>query len=316
MKSVLVVVSVCILAWSSACVTGLAREWADASGRFKIQADLLAINDDVVVLKAKDGRLIAVEIAQLSKADQDFLKSEEAGATKLDAKDKDHIWNLQGDLKVIGRIAGYFAQDLTVERRNAKLFVDGTQESDVPETLRSMLPRIVEHFETAKMKDMAELKEWLSKHGKAPHVYPIEGVRIALTSGDEVKIPIFMFGSAERSLLEPGLARWKALQKEKLEDIDRSRYDRREALMLSSAARAYQQNQAFRNQAQLMQLDMLAVDAGITDLWEVLLLPRNPYAYPFTVVVPARDSATAQAAAAQRYPGFDVDATRKIAGLD
>lgn len=305
---------ICLLILLLALPVAQARQWTDASGRFKVDADLLAINDDVVVLKSKAGRLIAVEIAQLSTGDQEFLKSEEAGATKLDAKDKDHVWHLQGDLKVIGRTAGYFAQDLTVERRNAKLFVDGTQESDIPETLRSMLPSIVEHFETAKIKDMPELKDWLSKHGKVPHVYPVEGVRIALTSGEEVKIPIFMFASGERSLLEPGLTRWKALQKEKLEETDRSRYDRREALMLSSAARAYQQDQAFKNQAQMLQLEMLAVDAGVTDLWEVLLIPRNPYAYPFTVVVPARDSATAQAAAAARYPGFEVDATRKLAG--
>lgn len=293
-----------------------AREWTDATGRFKVKADLLAINEDVVVLKSQGGRLLAVEIAQLSKTDQEFLKSEEAGATKLDAKDKDHVWHLQGDTKIIGRVAGYFVQELSVERRNAKLFVDGTQESDVPESVLKTLPSIVAHFETAKMKDLPELKEWLSKHGKAPHVYAVEGVRIALTSGEEAKVPIFMFASAERSLLEPGLARWKALQKEKLEEVDRSNYARRESLMLSSAARAYQQDQAFKNQAQMMQLDLLAINAGVTDLWEVLLVPRTPYAYPFTVVVPARDSATAQAAAAQRYPAFTVDATRKLAGFD
>ncbi len=109
-----------------------ARQWSDATGRFKVEADLIAINDDVVVLKSKDGRLIAVEIAQLSKQDQDFLRSEEAGATKLDAKDKDHVWRLQADLKVIGRIAGYFAEDLAVERRNAKLFVNGTEKATCP----------------------------------------------------------------------------------------------------------------------------------------------------------------------------------------
>ena len=312
------------LAFSLACLFSIlslsqiaqARQWSDATGRFKVEADLIAINDDVIVLKTADARLIAVEIAQLSKVDQEFLRSEEAGATKLDAKDRDHAWRLQGDLKVIGRIAGYFAQDMVVERRNSKLWVDGTQENEVPEMVLSMLPRIVEHYETAKIKDLPDLKEWLSKHGKVPHVYAIEGVRIALTSGQEIKVPIFMFESAERALLEPGLARWKALQKEKLEDVDRSRYARREALMLSSAARAYQQDQAFKNQAQLMQLELLAIDAGVTDLWEVLLLPNNPYAYPFTVVVPARDSATAQLAAARRYPGFTVDATRKLAGRD
>ena len=312
MRIVILLICLCsIVSWPKC---GEARQWSDATGRFKVDADLLAVNEDVVVLKTKDARLIAVEIAQLSKTDQEFLKSEEAGASKLDAKDKDHVWRLRGDLKANGRIAGYFAQEMVVERRNAKLLVDGTPESELPEPLRSMLPAIVEHFETAKIKNMPELKEWLTKHAKGQHVYQFEGVRIALTNGVEVKVPIFMFESAEQALLESGLARWKALQKEKLEDGDRSRHAQREALMLSSLARAYQQDQAYRNQAQLMQLNLLAIDAGVTDLWEVWLLPRNPYAYPFTVVVPARDSATAQVMAARKYPGYTVDATRKVAG--
>ena len=310
MKTVLAISCLCASLLLSQTSQG--TEWTDATGRFKIEANLIAVNDDVVVLKTKDGRLIAVEIAQLSKANQEFLKSDEAAASKLDAKDKDHTWRLLGDHKVTGRIAGYFAQDMVVERRNAKLFVDETQESDLPELTLTILPHIVEHFETAKIKDLAELKEWLSKRGKMPHVYPVEGVRVALTSGEEVKIPIFVFASGERAVLEPGLARWKALQKEKLEDTEKSRYSNREALMLSSAARAYQQDQAFNAQAQMMQLNLLAINAGITDLWEVLLMPRNPYAYPFTVVVPATDSASAQIVAAQNYPGYKVDSTRKL----
>jgi hypothetical protein len=271
-----------------------ARTWTDATGRFKVDADLIAINDDVVVLKSKSGRLIAVEIAQLSPGDQDFLRTEEAGTSKLGAKDKDHVWRLQGDAKLTGSIVGYFAQDLIVERRNAKLFVEGNEEKDVPELLMRMLSRIVEHFEMAKIEDLPSLKNWLSQQGKMPHVYPIEGVRIALTSGEEVKVPIFLLASAERALLEPGLTRWKALQNEKLEEMERSWYAQREAVMLSSAVRAYQQDAASQAQARMLQLDLLAVDAGVTDLWEVLLIPPNPYAYPFTVVVPARNSAAAQ----------------------
>ncbi len=292
----------------------LARTWTDVSGRFKVEADLLAINDDVVVLKTAEGRLIAVEIKQLSVGDQAFLKSEEAGAGKLADRDKDHVWNLKGDLKVIGRLAGYFTHELIVGRRNARLFVDGTEEDKLPDTVKAILPRIVEHFETAKISDLNSLKSWLTDQGKVPHVYPIEGVRIALTSGDEISVPIFLFSSAERALLEPGLARFLALQKEKLKDEERSQLAKREALMLSSTARAYQLNAAQAAQARMLQLDLLAIDSGITDLWEVLVVPPNPYAYPFSIVVTARDSGTAQALVAERYPSFQIDAARKLSG--
>ncbi len=289
-----------------------ARTWVDASGRFRVDAELLAINENVVVLRAKDGRLIAVEIPQLSKDDQAFLQTEAAGIKQLGARDQDHVWHLAGDVNFKGRIVDYFAHNMTIERKNSKLYVDGTKESDLPKQLLKFLPLIVENFESAKIKDLASLKTWLTDQGKVPHVYPLEGVTIALTDGEEVRVPIFLFNSSERGLLEPGLARWKALQTEKLADEDRSRYAREQALMLSSTARAYQQDAALQAQARRLQLELLAVDAGVTDLWEVLLIPPNPYAYPFTVVVPARDSGSAQIMVQEKYPAYTVDATRKL----
>ncbi len=49
-----------------------------------------------------------------------------------------------------------------------------------------------------------------------------------------------------------------------------------------------------QTRTQLLQLEMLAVAAGATDLWEVALVPNTAYGHPFTVVVPARASDAAE----------------------
>lgn len=49
------------------------REWSDASGSFKIQAELVAVRGDKVVLEKADGKIISVPIDKLSPADQKYL---------------------------------------------------------------------------------------------------------------------------------------------------------------------------------------------------------------------------------------------------
>ncbi|MBM4095099.1 MAG: hypothetical protein FJ276_37690 [Planctomycetes bacterium] len=51
------------------------RTWTDASGKFKVEAVLLNVNGDNVVLKKKNGNTTTVPISKLSKPDQDFLAS-------------------------------------------------------------------------------------------------------------------------------------------------------------------------------------------------------------------------------------------------
>ncbi len=51
------------------------RTWTDKSGQFKVEAQLVTKDDSQVVLKRKDnGKLLTVPIANLSPADQEFLK--------------------------------------------------------------------------------------------------------------------------------------------------------------------------------------------------------------------------------------------------
>lgn len=57
-----------------------AREWTDASGAFKIDAELVAVRNGKVILEKKDGSLLTVPLERLSAKDQDFLKAKDAPA--------------------------------------------------------------------------------------------------------------------------------------------------------------------------------------------------------------------------------------------
>ena len=62
-----------------------------------------------------------------------------------------------------------------------------------------------------------------------------------------------------------------------------------------------------------MQLSMMAVNAGIAEIWQVQLMPRpGVRARPMVVMVPAQNSAQAQAMAAEKYPAFVPGATAQV----
>ncbi len=293
----------------------LARGWSDGTGKFKVEADLIAHSEERIVLKTKSGRLIALEIQQLSEDDRKFLASTEAKIGQLGSADKNHVWALTlKDLKVVGALTGYYAEDYVIQRQDARISVNGKKEQELPELFLRVLPAIVNKFEGTDLADPPALNRWLKDAGKGQHKYHVEGVHLHLASGVDVKVPIFLFGKTEQEFLKPGLERWRAIQSEKLEEQQKLDLERREAMLMEASARAYQANQAMQTRAQLLQLEMLAVATGATELWEVALIPNTAYGHPFSVVVPARSSAVAEQMALQKYPGASLGATRKFAG--
>ena len=67
-----------------ACLAA-ARPWSDKSGEYELEADLISFDDEVVVLRRADKELAALEIAQLSDADREYLQSQEAKAASAKA---------------------------------------------------------------------------------------------------------------------------------------------------------------------------------------------------------------------------------------
>lgn len=51
------------------------REWADATGKYKIEAKFIKYDGTNITLERKDGRQVTLALAKLSKADQDFVKA-------------------------------------------------------------------------------------------------------------------------------------------------------------------------------------------------------------------------------------------------
>ena len=61
----------------------LAREWVDSTGKHRVNAELVAVRGDKVVLETADGRIISIPIARLSSPDRRFLQ--ERSTAKSDA---------------------------------------------------------------------------------------------------------------------------------------------------------------------------------------------------------------------------------------
>src|SRR5438105_3803872 len=56
------------------------REWNDSTGKFKIEAELVAVRSGKVILEKPDGTVITVPLEKLSAADQEFLRKQTAGS--------------------------------------------------------------------------------------------------------------------------------------------------------------------------------------------------------------------------------------------
>ena len=65
------------------------REWSDASGKFRVQAELVAVRNGKVILEKQDGEIISVPLDKLSLKDQEFLKTRSEKKPPADSSDKD-----------------------------------------------------------------------------------------------------------------------------------------------------------------------------------------------------------------------------------
>lgn len=67
-----------MLASSSSVRGDELRTWTDSTGKFKIEAKLSAVEEGKAVLVQADGTEIEIPLAKLSKADQDYIKAQDA----------------------------------------------------------------------------------------------------------------------------------------------------------------------------------------------------------------------------------------------
>jgi hypothetical protein len=278
-----------------------AREWVDATGKFRQEADLVDFDDRIAVLKKGSGRLVAVEIEDLSKDDREYLASAEAKETVAKETSDNRTWVLVDGTKIKGRVAKYGKGELSIVRRNDRLFVNDRPAEDLGEVQRAILPPIVAHLSEKPIKNWEEIKS-LVVANRGTLTYPVEGVQLQPDNEEPVIVPFFMFNKRDLAVLEPGWQEWLAAQEDEYRQQEQS-------TMLRSLANEYQKQQKIDHRIQ-----MLRLASEWFDLWEVELIAPNG-AVSF-VEVPARNSIQAQEMAYKNCPTCEIGATRRVPRRD
>src|SRR5262245_53434101 len=133
-----------------------ARVWTDSTGKYSIEANLIAFNNRMVVLQREDHQLGQVPVEKLSKADQEYLKSKEASESVKQIGGM-QTWTLRNGLKMIGRVVGYARKEMVVQRRRGNIYVNERVFDNLPEVYQLMIPKIVAKMENLKRDDKQAL---------------------------------------------------------------------------------------------------------------------------------------------------------------
>lgn len=279
-----------------------ARVWSTTNGRYKIKGDLIAFSDNHVVIKKENKDLISINISDLSKEDQEYLKSKESEDLRKTEAERVHTWTFQRGLKVNARVVDYVQKDVVVARRRNRLYVNDRAFKSLPEIYQVIVRRIIEHFEKITIENEKDIENWIAKRGNKEAKYTCDGVVLELENGDEYAVPLFLFSEEDQKVLNPGWQRWSQYKD------DQAKKDH-ERQMLEVQTQVYQQ-QRQQTQIQQLQLGLLATQAGI--VWEICLEPAQGFGFPQCVVVTAFNSEQAAAQAMARFPGYIVTAARRV----
>lgn len=284
-----------------------ARTWTDATGKYTIEADLIAFDDDQVILQRKsDGALGSVELGKLCSDDQAYCGGKEAADAAAGVIDAPQTWTLKSGLQVPGRLVDYVRREVTMQRRRGKVYVNDRQFDNLPDVYKKIAPKVVGYYEKNRVDDEKKLTSWLVRRKGQPVTYTVDGVILELPSGDEYAVPFFLFSEQDLEVLRPGWEEWLAAAGEYDSQQDRS-------FELQSLAAAYKQDSEQRQQIARLQLGMQAVEAGMTSFWEVTLYPGPGVpGPPLWVLSPGRDSRTAGQGALARNPGYTLGPVRRV----
>lgn len=279
-----------------------AREWSCPAGKFKLEGDVVAFDNKLVVVKKTDGSLAALEIDALCKADQEFVKKKEVIAAHKKSAEEMQTWTGKDGLKFRGQVIAYGQKEIVVQRRAGKMFIDNEDFAKLSPLQQKVALKVFSTIEKTEIKDEKAFEQWAIKNlrGGQPKKYPLSGVRMRLETGDEVRIPFFMFNQKDLAVLKPGWDLW--LEKKGSEE-ERNRED----FLMRTAAMQYQRDKAENRRIEMIKLDLLGATAGVTDIWRVNLIPRQGVrARPITVMVTAPNSLAAEQIAMRKYRGYVV----------
>jgi hypothetical protein len=288
--------------------SALARTWTDKTGKYKVDADLIAFNDKSAVLKRADHELGMLPIDALSTADQEYLKSKAAADESQKVLGNEQKWKLANGTQLVGRVVGYARKNITLQRQRGKIYVNDRVFENLPQIYQIVVPKIVAHVEHLQRDDRSAVEDWLVTQKGQPQTVTFDGVMMELENGDEYCVPLFLFSPEDQQVLKPGWDAWAAAEN------DQQRFDQQseQSFMLQSLMAARQRDAQVQRQIAQVQLNQ-AVLAGLTSIWEVTLYPQGA-GRPIWVTEPGVNSGEAVAAAQRQYPGYAVGPVRKVAG--
>lgn len=306
----LLVVAVMTLAAASSATAGKVRTWTDASGKYTIDASLVAFNEsDVVLERASDKQLGTVPIDKLSEQDKEYLKTKDAVDSAKELTGAMQRWKLSNGMEVVGRLVDFGRKQIVLRRSRGTMYVNDRAYQNLPPIYQKIIPLIVRHAGN-KVDDADMLETWLSSRGGRPQTFTVDGVVLELENGDEYGIPFFMFSPQDLEVLQPGWETWLAAH-EKQDYAARQH----EALRLQTEAADYQRQRDAQDRRRIaeLQLGLTAVEAGVTSMWEVTLYPQpgNP-GPPLWVTGFARNSRDASYQALAKHPGYIVGPVRRV----
>jgi hypothetical protein len=281
------------------------REWVCANGIYKLKAEAVAYSEDTVVLKKKDGSLVAVELSSLCEKDNEYVEAKLQQDSEKKSADEMQVWTGADGLKVRGRVLKFGKKKLEISRQRGKIMLSGKPFTEANALQQKVLLKSISRLENLELETVKDLQDWAKSLRGTTKSYDVEGVLMELESGDEVGVPFFMFSEEDLSVLKPGWENW-------LQQSESQEARERESFYMRAQAMAYQQDRAAQRQIELLKLELLGAATGVTKIWQVGLLPaRGTYGRPMAVMVSAQNSQAAVEQALRRYPGYVLGAVRK-----
>lgn len=273
-----------------------AREWKDASGKFHQEAELVEFDGNLVVLKKAEGQLVAIPLDQLSKADQEYLKSKHATDDVAGAASKDPSWVLVDGSKFKGKLLKFGKKDLVFSRKLGELYVNGKPFAGLPALRQHVLPMLVGQEEGKEIKTASQIDDLIAARKGADLAYQMKGAVFEIEAGENVAVPISLLSDKDRKVIEPQWNAWVEAEK----DV---KFGERQQLEQSTIARAlfneHLRNGSIDHRLQSFQSE-LQWSQNTPGTWQIRL--RRPDNSITTTNVSASDEMAARASAQQQYP--------------
>lgn len=320
-KKILIVFVLSSLLANFAFAQSQSRNWEDSSGHYKFEGKIIARDDHRVVIEKEDKSLLSVELSQLSKSDLEYLESNKDKHFNL--KHEVQEWHLENGVTIKGAVVEYGSRVVELRKRRGKIYVNDKLYTNLPDLYQQIIPQLVAKVEKADLSKNPN--NWKKKLKVAPKQYQADGVMLEVENGDLYTIPLFMFTSQDRRILEPGLDSWSKshpdahverdvhslnLRARVLTNKDKKSKKKQKVGSANPAASPSPGGSGIRGEEESpeqelrrvarLQLQLQAYDAGLFALWEVTL--QAPNGEWRIIVVPGRNSLQAQQNARSEFP--------------